>query len=79
MGIFWKSSWLAPTTDPHLMNDVGQPFAARIFAFNRFVGHSHRDDEEDFRQIGVVWSEDDGIVAVKKTNGKSAQTTPTTM
>lgn len=61
---------MAPITDLHLTNDVGQPFAARIFAFNRFVGHSIGNDEEDFRQIGVVWSEDNGIVAVKKTNHK---------
>lgn len=57
---------LAPATDPDLANDVGQPFAAHIFAFNGFVGHAVGDDEEDFRQIGVVWSKDDGIVAVEK-------------
>lgn len=51
----------------HLANDVGQSFAAHVFAFNGFVGHAIGDDEEDFRQIGVVWSEDDGIVALKKT------------
>lgn len=58
---------LAPATDLHLANDVSQSFAAHIFAFNRFVGHSIGDDEEDFRQIGVFWSEDDEIVALKKT------------
>lgn len=59
--------FLTPGPYLHLANDVGQPFAARIFAFNWFIGHSICDDEEDFRQIGVVWSKDNWIVAVKKT------------
>lgn len=57
---------MAPATDRHLANDVGQSFAAHVFAFNGFVGHAVGDDEEDFGQIGVVWSEDDGIVALEK-------------
>lgn len=53
-------------THLNLTDDVCQPFAARVFALDRFVGNSVRDDEEDFGQVGVVWSEDDGVVAVEK-------------
>lgn len=70
LGLCSHFQFLAPRAYLHLANDVGQPFAARIFAFNWFIGHSICDDEEDFRQIGVVWSKDNWIVAVKKTNSK---------
>lgn len=48
-----------------MTDDVCQPFAARVFALDRLVGDSICDDEEDFGEVGVVWSEDDGVVATE--------------
>lgn len=54
-------------THMNLTDDVCQPFAARVFTLDRFVGNSVCDDEEDFGQVGVVWSENNRVVAVEKT------------
>lgn len=50
----------------YLTDDICQPFAAGIFTLDRFVCNSICDDEENFGQVGVVWSKDNGVVAVKK-------------
>lgn len=59
-------SFLSPdAAHLYLTDDVGQPFAACVFALDRLVGDSVGDDGKDFWEIGVVWSEDDGVVAVE--------------
>lgn len=61
------SSFLSPdAAHLYLTDDVGQPFAARVFALDRLVGDSVGDDGKDFWEIGVVWSEDDGVVAAER-------------
>lgn len=54
------------TAHLYLTDDVCQPFAAWVFTLDRFVRDAVCDDEEDFREVGVVWSEDDGVVAVEE-------------
>lgn len=49
----------------YLKNDIGQPFAACVLALYRFIRNSVCDDEEDFGEVGVLWSEHDGIVAAE--------------
>lgn len=49
----------------YLTNDIGQPFAAGVLALYRFVCNSVCDDEEDFGEVGVVWSKHNGIVAAE--------------
>lgn len=51
-------------THLYLTNDVCEPFAASVFTLDRFICDAVCDDEENFREVGVVWAEDDGVVAV---------------
>ena len=54
-----------------LSDHVGQPLAAGVLALHGLVGHALGDDEEDLGEVGVVRSEDDGVVAVV-TKGKNS-------
>lgn len=54
------------TAHLYLTDDIRQPFAARVFALDRFVRNSVCDDEEDFWEVGVIWSEDNGVVAAER-------------
>lgn len=51
----------------YLTDDISQTLAACIFTLDRFICNSFCDNEENLREIGVVWAEDNGIVAVKVT------------
>lgn len=50
----------------YLTYDICKSFAASIFTLDRFVCNSICDDEENFRKVGVVWAEDNGVVAVER-------------
>lgn len=52
---------------PHLYltNDISEPFAARVFALDRFVCDAVSYDYEDFGKVGVLRPKDDGVVAVE--------------
>lgn len=54
------------TAHLYLTDDICEPFAACVFTLDRFVCNSVCDDEEDFREVGVIWSQDDGVVAVER-------------
>lgn len=49
-----------------MADDVGEPFAARVFALDRLVCDAVGDDEEDLGEVGVVGPEHDGVVAAKR-------------
>lgn len=55
---------LKRTAHLYLTNNVCETLTACVFSFNRFVRNPVGYDEENFRKAGVVWSEDNGVVAV---------------
>lgn len=63
-----------PMAHLYLTDDTCQPFAARIFTLDRFVCHSVRDDEENLGEVGVVWSKDNGVVAVERRQQSAKKT-----
>lgn len=54
-----------------LTNDVRQPFTARVLTLHRLVRHAVSNDAENLGQVGVVWSEHDGVVAVREQGTES--------
>lgn len=48
----------------YLKDNISQSFAAVVFTFNRLVGDAISNDGENLGKVCVVWSENDGIVAV---------------